>query len=94
MTYELLLEKNFLAWKFCIVYCTATGVLIFIELLHFHFGKFCIVYCTATGVLIFIELLHFTNLFKHAMKLKTFPPKDLSCPPNLKTWLRACIGSI
>ena len=34
MTYELLLEKIFLAWKFCIVYCTATGVLIFIELLH------------------------------------------------------------
>jgi len=33
------LKKNFLAWKFCIVYCTATGVLIFIELLHFTLAK-------------------------------------------------------
>ena len=51
MTYELLLEKNFfLAWKVCIVYCTATGVLIFIELLHFTLAKLDFFRCTLQSV--------------------------------------------
>ena len=49
MTYELLLE-NFLAWKFCIVYCTATGVLIFIELLYFTLAKLDYFRCTLRSV--------------------------------------------
>jgi len=50
MTYELLLEKIFLAWKFCIVYCTATGVLILIELLHFTMAKLDFFRCTLRSV--------------------------------------------
>ena len=43
-------KKFFLAWKFCIVYGTATGVLIFIELLHFTLAKLDFFRCTLQSV--------------------------------------------
>ena len=30
-----------------------------------------------------------TICFKHMIKTKSFPPKNVFCTPNLKTWLRA-----
>ena len=29
--------------------------------------------------------------FKHTIKQKYCPPKNVLCPPNLKTWIQACV---
>jgi len=41
----------------------------------------------APQILYFVVLR--TIYFKHMIKTKSFPPENVFCPPNLKTWLRA-----